>query len=43
MANTFNELPDISIEPHNHSVDVNTDLVATNSVDVDAQELHFAR
>ena len=43
MDNTFNELPDISIEPHNHSVDVNTDLVATNSVDVDAQELHFAR
>ena len=43
MANTFNELPDISIEPHNHSVDVNTDLVAPDSVDADAQALHFAR
>ena len=43
MANTFTELLDISIDPHNHSVDVNTDLVATDSVDGDAQELHFAR
>ena len=43
MDNTFNELHDIIIDPHNHSVDVNTDLVATDSVDADAEALHFAR
>ena len=40
MANTFNELPDISIDPHNYSVDVNTDLVSTDSVDANAEALH---
>ena len=43
MANTFNELPNISIYPHNHSADVNIDLLATDSVDADAEALHFAR
>ena len=43
MANTFNEFPDISIQPHNHSVDVITALMAPNSVDVDAEALYFAR
>ena len=43
MANTFNEFPDISTEPHNHSVDVITNLMATNTVDADAEALYFAR
>ena len=43
MDNTFNELPDISVEPHNHSVDVITNLMATNTIDADAEALYFAR
>ena len=43
MANTFNEFPDISTEPHNHSVDVITNLMATNTVDADAEALYFDR
>ena len=43
MANTFKEILGISIEPHYHSVDVNIDLLAIDSVDADAEALHFAR
>ena len=43
MANTFNELLDIIIETHNHSVYVNINLVATDSVDADLEALHFTR
>ena len=42
MANTFNEFPDISTEPHNHSVDVSIDLMATDNVDVDVEANHSA-
>ena len=43
MANTFNEFPDISTEPNNHSVDVITDLMATNTVDANVEALYFTR
>ena len=43
MDNTFNEFPDIITNPNNHSVDVITDLMATNTVDANVEALYFAR
>ena len=43
VANTFNELLEISIEPQNCDENANMTLIPTDIVDADVEELHMAR
>ena len=43
MANTFNDPPEISIEPQNCDENADMTLIPTDIVDADVEELHMAR
>lgn len=43
VANTFNDTPKISIDPHNLDVNVDMTLMETNIIDADSKELHLSR
>ena len=43
LANTFNDPPEISVEPQNLNVDTDTTVMVTGSLDADVDALNLAR